>query len=187
MDTLSQEAMAKFVEITHERYKDKIGGKFGSVVPCIFTDEPQFGALKSQLSNPTARHDVVIPWTSDLPQTFKKSWSMDILESLPEVIWDFADGKPSVARYRYHDHVCERFVSAFMDQLAGWCKENGLMLDGHMMEEPTLHSQTCAIGEAMRCYRSMQMPGMDLLSEFNFIRMCTLSRHSVSAILGIKL
>lgn len=31
------------------------------------------------------------------------------------------------------------------------------------MEEPTLHSQTTALGEAMRCYRSMGMPGMDLL------------------------
>jgi hypothetical protein len=32
-----------------------------------------------------------------------------------------------------------------------------------MMEEPTLWSQTTALGEAMRCYRSMEMPGMDLL------------------------
>jgi hypothetical protein len=82
---------------------------------------------------------------------------------LPELIWDLPDGKPSQARYRYHDHVCERFVSAFMDQIARWCKKNGLILNGHMMEEPTLHSQTCAIGEDMRCYRSMEMPGMDLL------------------------
>jgi len=53
-----------------------------------------------------------------------------------------------------------------MDQLAAWCGENNLFLNGHMMEEPTLHSQTCALGEAMRCYRSMQMPGMDLLVDW---------------------
>jgi hypothetical protein len=32
-----------------------------------------------------------------------------------------------------------------------------------MMEEPTLWSQTTAHGEAMRCYRNMGMPGIDLL------------------------
>ncbi|APA06816.1 hypothetical protein sscle_02g015860 [Sclerotinia sclerotiorum 1980 UF-70] len=31
------------------------------------------------------------------------------------------------------------------------------------MEEPTLYSQTTALGEAMRCYRNMDMPGIDLL------------------------
>ena len=31
------------------------------------------------------------------------------------------------------------------------------------MEEPTLHSQTAALGEAMRSYRSFQLPGIDLL------------------------
>ena len=62
--------------------------------------------------------------------------------------------------------ACERFVSAFMDQIATWCEDNNLYLNGHMMEEPTLHSQTCALGEAMRCYRKMQMPGMDLLMDW---------------------
>ena len=40
-----------------------------------------------------------------------------------------------------------------MDQIGKWCRENNIMLDGHMMEEPTLWSQTTALGEAMRCYR----------------------------------
>ena len=37
------------------------------------------------------------------------------------------------------------------------------MLTGHMMEEPTLKSQTAALGEAMRSYRSFQLPGIDML------------------------
>jgi hypothetical protein len=40
IDTLSPEAMARFIEVTHEVYRKKIGDKFGTVVPCIFTDEP---------------------------------------------------------------------------------------------------------------------------------------------------
>lgn len=169
VDTLSKDAMAHFIELTHEKYKSKIGDKFGTVVPCIFTDEPEF-TIMNQLSDPRARNDVYFAWTADLLESYKKEYSSDLLPHFPELVWNLPNGKPSVARIRYRDHTCERFVSAFMDQIADWCAKNNLMLNGHMMEEPTLHSQTCALGEAMRCYRKMQMPGMDLLvdgTEYN--------------------
>ena len=35
-----------------------------------------------------------------------------------------------------------------------------------MMEEPTLHSQTAALGEAMRSYRSFGLPGIDMLCDY---------------------
>ncbi|KUJ09551.1 uncharacterized protein LY89DRAFT_627719 [Mollisia scopiformis] len=165
VDSLSPAAIATFIETTHEVYKSKVGDKFGTVIPCIFTDEPQF-ATKTQLSNPKSGDDVFLPWTTDIPETFKEEYSADLVKGLPEVIWNLPNGRPSLTRYRYHDHVCERFVSAFMDQLSQWARKNNLMLDGHMMEEPTLHSQTTALGEAMRCYRNMDMPGMDLLVDW---------------------
>ncbi len=165
IDTLSPEAMSRFIESTYEVYKAKVGHKFGTVVPTIFTDEPQFTG-KTQLANPRADNDVSFPWTPDFPETFKKQYSNDIIKGLPELIWDLPNGNPSATRYNYHDHACERFVSAFMDQISAWCKNNSIMLNGHMMEEPRLHSQTAAIGEAMRCYRNMEMPGMDLLCDW---------------------
>ena len=164
VDTLSEAAIGRYIEITHEGYKDKIGDKFGSVVPCFFTEEPQF-TIKTQLSNPRAQNDIFLPWTYDLPETFKNACSIDIVESLPELVWDLPDWKPSLARYHWHDHTCERFVTAFLDQVGKWCKGNGIMLTGHVMEEPWLWSQTTALGEAMRCYRSWEMPGMDLLMD----------------------
>ena len=33
------------------------------------------------------------------------------------------------------------------------------------MEEPTLRSQTAALGEAMRAYRSFELPGIDMLCD----------------------
>jgi hypothetical protein len=103
VDTLSQDAMAHFIKITHEVYKSKVGDKFGSVVPCIFTDEPQF-EWKTQLQSPWESGDVVLPWTSDLAQSFKKKYSADLIEDIPQLVWNLPRGKPSVARWRYHDH-----------------------------------------------------------------------------------
>ncbi|KAK0102625.1 hypothetical protein ONS95_006231 [Cadophora gregata] len=165
VDTLSPEAISSFIKTTHEVYKDKVGHKFGTSVPCIFTDEPQF-ATKTQLSSPLGGEDVFLPWTADLPVSFKKVYDEDIVASLPQIFWNLPHGSPSRIRHQFHDHVAERFVTAFMDQLSSWCRKNNLMLNGHMMEEPTLYSQTTALGEAMRCYRNQEMPGMDLLVDW---------------------
>lgn len=193
IDTFSVPAMSKFIESTHEAYKAKIGDKFGTTVPCIFTDEPQF-ATKTQLNNPRADNDCFLPWTTDMPDSFQQAYSADLLAGLPEIFWDLPNGNPSLTRYRWHDHTCERFVTAFMDQLSTWCRKNGIILNGHMMEEPTLYSQTTALGEVMRAYRNQEMPGMDLLqdwTEYNTAKQCSSvsrqngTRGTMSEIYGV--
>lgn len=76
-----------------------------------------------------------------------------------------ADRSVSTIRYHYHDHVTERFTRAFADNVGAWCKKHNIALTGHMMEEPTLRSQTAALGEAMRAYRSFELPGIDMLCD----------------------
>ncbi len=85
----------------------------------------------------------------------------------------------SVHRYRYHDHICERFASAFADNIGSWCRAHGIALTGHMMEEPTLQSQTAALGEAMRSYRSFDIPGIDMLCDW---RELTTAKQAQSAV-----
>ena len=61
--------------------------------------------------------------------------------------------------------LAQRFAEAFSDTLGEWCESHGIALTGHMMEEPTLQSQTAAISEAMRHYRGFQIPGIDMLCD----------------------
>ena len=162
VNTLDKAAMDRFIEITYESYLRAIGEEFDKTVPAIFTDEPQF-VHKSTLKFAIDKSDVILPWTDDLPDTFAAAYAgEDILGSVPELVWERADGKASVLRYHYHDHVCERFAAAFTDNCGKWCSEHGLALTGHMMGEPTLRTQTSALGEAMRCYRSFELPGFDI-------------------------
>lgn len=178
LDTLNPEAVKRFVEVTHERYKETIGEHFGGVVPAIFTDEPQF-TRKKVLKNSTDLDDILMPWTDDIPETYKAQYGEDILESLPEIFWELPDGKVSVTRYHYHDHISERFAEAFADVCGSWCRENGIALTGHMMEEPSLHSQTAALGDAMRSYRGFDLPGIDMLcANFEF----TTAKQAQSAV-----
>ncbi|MBQ7638716.1 MAG: hypothetical protein IJS90_07440 [Clostridia bacterium] len=163
-DTLSEDAIKRFIEVTHESYKKAVGDEFDKTVPAIFTDEPQFTrkkTLRTSLAEEGA--DVTLPWTDSVPEGYKAVYGEDLLDYLPELFWEKADGSVSVHRYRYHDYIAELFAHSFADTVGKWCKENNIALTGHMMEEPTLHSQTAALGEAMRSYRGFGIPGIDLL------------------------
>lgn len=165
IDTLNPKAIDNFIEITHEAYYRELGNSFGETIPAIFTDEPQF-CHKQTLGFAEEKKAVILPFTDDFPETYKKAYGCDFFESFPECIWELPDGAVSVHRYHYHDHICERFATAFADNIGHWCHEHGIALTGHMMEEPTLMSQTAALGEAMRSYRSFDLPGIDMLCDW---------------------
>ena len=162
VDVMNREAILRFLEITHKRYYAVLGEDFGKSIPAIFTDEPQ---IKGSMALPDgeSEYDVTLSFTDDLPETFEKAYGTNLLEVLPELMWELPQGKASVHRYHYHDPLPERFVSAFSDTIAEWCEEHGIAMTGHYMSEPTLYSQTLRLGEAMRCYRRQQLPGVDIL------------------------
>lgn len=164
VDMMDKNAIREFIDTTHEQYKKAVGDKFGFSVPAIFTDEPQI-KIKGQKKFSADLSDVILPWTYDFADTFRDAYGYDLIGHLPELVWELPNHAPSKARYHYHDHICERFTQAFSDQCGEWCEENGLFFSGHVMAEETLHSQTSALGEAMRLYRSFTIPGIDILCD----------------------
>ncbi|MBQ9797870.1 MAG: hypothetical protein IJW50_09135 [Clostridia bacterium] len=179
VDTLNKKAIEKFIDVTHERYFEKVGDHFGTTIPSIFTDEPQF-TRKGTLAFADSKHNVTLPWTDDLDETFTATYGNSLIDHLPELLWDLPNGQVSLIRYHYHDHVSERFAQAFADTCGVWCDQHGIALTGHMMEERTLRSQTAAIGDCMRSYRSFGIPGIDMLCahfEFTTAKQCQSAVH----------
>ena len=180
VDTLNKAAIDRFIEITYESYLDAVGDEFDKTIHSIFTDEPQF-MTKNALKYATEKGSATLPWTDDLPETFASVYGgEDLIANIPELIWERADGAASVIRYHYHDHVCERFAAAFADNCGKWCDEHGIKLTGHVMREPSLRTQTNAIGEAMRLYRGFGMPGVDMLErnlEYTTVKQAQSSAH----------
>lgn len=163
-DTLNKNAMDRFLEITYEGYKKAVGEYFDTTVPSIFTDEPQF-SHKTCLRDPEDTKDVFFPWTGDLPETYYKTYKEDLLENLPLLVWESKEAKEKQVRYHFHNHVTDRFVEAFSDNCGEWCRNNRMLLTGHLMAENSLGNQTASIGEAMRSYRSFGIPGIDILCD----------------------
>ncbi|MDR3147744.1 MAG: hypothetical protein LBU00_05135 [Treponema sp.] len=164
-NTLDPATIREFIRVTYERYGKDFSADFGGLIPAIFTDEPQF-SQKGTLNFALEDKDVTLPWTLDIEESYRAAYGGEsLVAGLPELLWNLPGGRVSIIRYHYHDHIAERFAAAFADQCGAWCAAHNLMLTGHMMEECTLESQTHALGEAMRSYRSFQLPGIDILCD----------------------
>jgi len=166
VDTLSSEAIDEFIAHTHEAYYRSVGDDFGRTVPAIFTDEPQF-APKHTLNFALEQKDVFIPWTTKLPEMYKEQYGDDLLDHVPELLWELPKGALSVVRWRFQNLITDLFVAVYCCKIGDWCSQHGIQLTGHVMGEPSLFSQTQAVGDAMRCYKAFGIPGIDMLCDFH--------------------
>lgn len=165
VDVLSAEAIEKFIKTTHEKYKAVVGNEFGGTIPAIFTDEPQM-ALKQLPAYASGHSDISFPWTTDLDKIYTKRYNGEnLIEKLPELVWDRSDGVYSCVKYRYYDITCELFAQNYAGKLAKWCNENNIALTGHVLCEQSTIEQSVWVGEAMRIYKNFTIPGIDMLCD----------------------
>ncbi len=188
IDTLNPEAVKEFIRITHERYNEKVGNEFGKTVEAIFTDEPRIGK-QSMISSADSSEDFEIPYSEAFETYLKKHTDNDtnhdtsndaengidndagnniagkLLEIVPELIWDLPDGRHAKSRYQYRNALAECFAQSYMDQICEWCWGHGIFMTGHVLAETPLIDQTATVGECMRSYRKMDIPGFDVLCD----------------------
>ncbi|MCL2213644.1 MAG: hypothetical protein FWC06_00405 [Treponema sp.] len=164
INTLDSQSMHEFIRVTYGAYEKHFKKDFGSLIPAIFTDEPQFSQMMT-LGGAYDEKDITLPWTFDIEDSFKTAYNQSLTDKLPELIWNLSYGRISSVRYHYHDHITDRFSAAFAKQCSAWCSQNNIMLTGHMNGEETLESQTLTIGEAMRSLHYFHLPGIDMLCD----------------------
>ena len=167
LDTLSHEAVQRFIEVTHEAYRKNVGDHFGKVVPGIFTDEPNHQGLHFGFDDQGRPVEGTTAWTPALPRVFKARYGYDIIGHLPEIFFDVDGAEVSRARWHYHDCKAFLFSDAFARQIGEWCDRNGLMHTGHVLWESPMTGQAQVATSAMRFYEHMQAPGIDILTESN--------------------
>lgn len=162
LDTISYEAVAKFIEVTHETYKNAVGDEFGDTVPAIFTDEPEYGrVIPKQFSK--SDEPASVPWTTDLDADMEKATGFSLKPVLPELFFAMEHNAPSYTKYVFYNYLTNRLADCFYGQIGRWCEENNLMLTGHSNTEDTMRIQMWCCGNVMRLYPHMQLPGIDTL------------------------
>ncbi len=165
LDVISREAVRKFIDETHEKYKEKCGDRLGRSIKGIFTDEPRrFDAIHFDLSSPIERFAATV-WTTDLDEIFKERYGYSLIEHIPELFYWPKGRKVAPVKLDYFNLTTDLFCENYAGQIQAWCLENNVILTGHGLEEANLREQLICIGSLMRLYEYMDWPGMDELTE----------------------
>ncbi len=164
VDMLSYDAVGKYIELTHERYKEVIGDEFGKTVRGVFTDEPT-----------TLRHfdgTYVGPWSDTFPAEFEKDHGYSILPYL-YCFWHFPVHSPeeikAIHDYRYT--IKRLYHKNFGEQIHEWCKKNNLLFTGHFGGEEILTGHV-AQGDMLEHLTYLDVPGLDCIFSSDQIDTC---------------
>lgn len=147
VDIMDRRTIARFIEVTHEVYKEHFGQYFGRVIKGIFTDEPQLP------EGPC--------WSSEIEERYQQQYQVEIKDDL----WLLHVDGEGCEQFRYCFWKCvnELVNENFVCQISDWCKENQLLLTGHFFGEDGLNDQMLASGGVMSLYQNMGIPGIDHL------------------------
>ncbi len=167
VDTMNREAINRYIELTHQKYKEHCGDKFGTSIHGVFTDEPHRGAVMAGFGCSNENRLQMTPWTKKLPEEFLKRFGYDIISLLPELFLQPNGRKISQVKWHYMELLQELFLENYAKPIYEWCEKNSLKLTGHVLHEDSLTSQAVMQGSLMRFYEWMHAPGVDVLTEGN--------------------
>lgn len=169
VDTMNPAATARFLELTHERYRAVMGDRFGKDIVGIFTDEPHRNAFLNGFAKKGPQKAIEVPYTYALFDEFERRRGYRIEERLP-LIWFGKEGEPFCKEtYDLIEVEQELFLESYAKPYQAWCRAHNLIVTGHILHEDNLAAQTTMCGSVMRYYPYMDYPGMDNLSADNYV------------------
>jgi hypothetical protein len=111
VDVLNPDAVRRFIRLTHERYWNQIGDRFGTSIHSIFTDETAPG------------------WSERIPRAFEAEYGYDLLPLLP-ALQDKTHPRHLEVAFDLDRLVYRLFCQSFEEQISGWCREHNLRYAG---------------------------------------------------------
>lgn len=162
VDTNNPDAVRKFIDYTHERYKAAVGDEFGKTVKGIFTDEVN---NMSMFDNAPG----CMPWTDRLPDEFRQEHGYSLIPKLYALNCSFTDNEVLKLRYDYWKTCIRLFRDSYMKQVAGWCSDNGLTFTGHLSGECILYWHAFQMGDFYEAMTPFDIPGIDNILSKSYI------------------
>ncbi|MCY2988726.1 MAG: glycosyl hydrolase [Planctomycetota bacterium] len=158
IDLLTPEPTARFLEVTHARYAEKLGQDLGRYFVSTFTDEP---SLQNLWLRPMPYR--VLPWSLTIEREFSQRRGRELRPLLPALV---AEAGPAGARARYDfwNTVGELVSENYFGQIQTWCRKHNLLSGGHLLMEEGLVGHVPLYGHFFRCLRRLDAPSIDCLT-----------------------
>jgi hypothetical protein len=159
VNLLRPEPTARFLEVTHQAYADRLDPNLGKYFEAAFTDEP---SLMSLYLKPMPWRP--LPWAPNLPVEFQKrrGYALDATV-IPALISDMG-ARGQKQRYDFWLTVGELVSENYFGQIQQRCRQLRVPSGGHMLMEEGLTAQVALYGDFFRCARRFDAPGIDCLT-----------------------
>lgn len=169
LDTLNRTATDRFIELTHEKYREKCGQHFGRGIKGVFTDEAHRGfILCDTVNQPGASCSArAIPYTEKLFAEFSARFGYSLQRRLPELFFQLGGAEVSQLKWHYVELLQQLFIENWARPCLQWCEAQGLLLTGHALHEDSLAAQVIPCGSLFRYYEELTYPGIDVLGKNN--------------------
>ena len=136
-DILNPDAVARFIELTHEAYAREFGAYFGSTIIGFFTDEPDI--LGRNVRG-------MFPWTKGFDKLFTAAGGD--LAGLTALF----EGTENEHTRLYRQMILDREGEVYYGALSRWCEAHGIALMGHPSQSDDIELE-----------RYFHIPGQDLI------------------------
>ncbi|HYF96262.1 MAG TPA: glycosyl hydrolase [Symbiobacteriaceae bacterium] len=183
-DVLNPAATAKFIEMTHEKYKAAVGDQFGKTVPGFYTDEPAIHYFEVRCNN------YVVPWSKQMFKIFREHNGYDLRPYLPALFLNMGERTAKI-RYDFWNAISAQYARSFYKPIHDWCRENGLIFTGHMLYEDFLRLHARCEGNLFRIWEHFDLIGVDKLypkigtettgQEHAAIKLCSSAAHAMGS------
>lgn len=180
----------RFLQVTHEQYRDRLGSELFAQIEAFFTDEPSLNAINLGLIPEEARKTVrvddpldpsvkplpMVPWCDDMPQQYQKKYGEDLMPRLSALFFGDSEQDKDI-RQKFWSLTGELNRDRFYGKIQEWCRENGssvptpqnpnvplrIASSGHTLREETTPCHVPLDGNKLEALMKMDVPGLDML------------------------
>lgn len=147
VDYLDETAVAKFIELTYEKFYENLKDYFGSLIFMSFYDEPSMHWMLGRL------------WTASFNEKFKQKYGFSPMTYYPAMWYDIGK-ETAVARNALYGFRSQLFADAFVKQVQRWCAVHNILMSGHMDQEEVINPVSTN-GDLMKLFEYQDIPGAD--------------------------
>ena len=175
---LNPAATARFIDVTHARYKKELGDELYQKIEAFFTDEPSMMAANlGQLPDdvrknvptydpldPNKKNLPMLPWYDDLEAQYKARYGEELRPHFLSLFTGETDADKQV-RARYWKLIEDLYAERFFGAIQFYCREAGAPVSsGHTLHEEILNGHVPLDGNKLRTLKTLDIPGLDLLN-----------------------